>query len=326
MTGPTAPEVRDVAYGQQVSGMDLRQRIQAGKGELLLFAVTPPRQSAAPDDVQRIADVTLERLEPLGLDGLVVYDIDDESDRNPDERPFPFLPTMDPGEYVSRNLERWSLPVVVYRAVGKYPAPTLRSWLKEADPARMLSVFVGASSRDKEVATTLPQAQELRRELQPDLLLGGVTIPERHTRRGDEPERLLAKQAQGCSFFVTQVVYDLNAAKDLVSDYHYACLDQGVESAPMVFTFSVCGSMKTMRFLQWLGVEVPRWIQNELLHADDTLEASYQQAVATAAELAAYCRRLGVPFGFNVESVSIRRAEIEASVRLAARLGDELDR
>jgi hypothetical protein len=40
----------------------------------------------------------------------------------------------------------------------------------------------------------------------------------------------------------------------------------------------------------------------------------------------AFCRRLGVPFGLNVESVSIRRAEIESSVRLAARLRQELCR
>jgi hypothetical protein len=30
-----------------------------------------------------------------------------------------------------------------------------------------------------------------------------------------------------------------------------------------------------------------------------------------------YCRRLGVPFGLDVESASIRKVEIEASVRLA---------
>jgi regulator of protease activity HflC (stomatin/prohibitin superfamily) len=34
----------------------------------------------------------------------------------------------------------------------------------------------------------------------------------------------------------------------------------------------------------------------------------------------AYCRTLGVPLGINVESVSIRRVEIEASVRLAEQL------
>jgi len=39
-----------------------------------------------------------------------------------------------------------------------------------------------------------------------------------------------------------------------------------------------------------------------------------------------FCRRLGVPFGLNVDSVSIRRVEIEASVRLAGRLLGRLAR
>ena len=59
-------------------------------------------------------------------------------------------------------------------------------------------------------------------------------------------------------------------------------------------------------------------IENELRHADDTLDASYEQAVATALDLIAFCRGLGVPFGLNVESVSIRKVEIEASVRLVS--------
>jgi hypothetical protein len=84
--------------------------------------------------------------------------------------------------------------------------------------------------------------------------------------------------------------------------------------------------MKTLEFLRWLGVDVPRWIQNELSHAGDTLDVSFEQAEVTALELMAYCRRLGVPFGLNVESVSMRRTEIEASVRLAARLQGQLRR
>lgn len=306
--------------------MDLQRRIVERQGEFLLFALTPPRRSTAPDRVQEIADVTFDRLAPLDLDGLVLYDIDDESDRNPDERPFPFLPTMDPADYLAAHLASWQTPVVVYRAVGKYAEPELRSWLDAQDAARSLSVFVGASSHDKAVATTLRRAQELRTETRPDLLLGGVAIPERHTRSGDEHLRLIAKQEAGCSFFVTQVVYDVNAAKNLVSDYRYACAERGLAPAPIIFTFSVCGSMRTMEFLSWLGVDVPRWIQNELRHADDTLDASFDQAEATAGELIAFCRRLGVPFGINVESVSIRREEIEASVRLAERLGATLRR
>ena len=290
----------------------------------MLFAVTPPRLATGPEQSRQIAEVTLERLRPLGVDGLVLYDIDDESDRNSNERPFPFLPTTDPASYLARDLADLDVPAIVYRAVGKYAEDDLRSWLREQDSARVLSVFVGASSREKSVATSLQRAYELRTEVRPDVLLGGIAIPERHARGGREHMRLLAKQTEGCSFFVTQIVYDATAAKNLASDYHYECAAQGLEPVPLVFTFSVCGSVKTLDFLQWLGVDVPRWIENELRHADDTLDASYDQALATALELIAFCRRLGVPFGLNVESVSIRGVEIAAAVRLAARLRGEL--
>ena len=306
--------------------MDLQRRILERRGEFLLFALTPPRRATSALRAQEIADITAKRLQELDLDGLVLYDIDDESDRNPQERPFPFLPTMDPAEYLSRHLEDWNTPTVVYRAVGKHVESELRSWLGTQEPDRVLTVFVGAASRKKPVATSLRRAHELRAEVAPDLLLGGVAIPERHTRSGEEHLRMLAKQAAGCSFFVTQVVYDVNAAKNLVSDYRYECLSLGLDPMPIVFTFSVCGSVKTLDFLQWLGVDVPRWTQNELRHAEDTLEASFDQALATARELMTYSRRLDVPFGINVESVSNRRAEIESSVNLAARLQDELHR
>ena len=185
--------------------------------------MTPPRLTTSPQEAAEIARVTLERLRSLSIDGLVLYDIDDESDRNPDERPFPFLPTMDPADYLARDLAQLEVPAIVYRAVGKYREDRFRSWLEEQDPSQALAVFVGSSSREKAVHTSLARAYELR-------------------------------------------------------------------------------------------------------YADDTLDASYEQAVATAIDLIAFCRRLGVPFGLNVESVSIRKVEIEASVRLAARLGAELRR
>jgi Methylenetetrahydrofolate reductase len=306
--------------------VNLHRCIADRSGGFLLFAVTPPQLTTSPPEAAEIGRVTLERLRPLAIDGLVLYDIDDESDRNLDERPFPFLPTMDPADYLARDLAGLEVPAIVYRAVGKYPEDRLRSWLEQQDPSTAMTVFVGSSSREKAVLTSLARAYELRDQVQPKLPLGGVAIAERHARLGDEHLRLIAKQNAGCSFFVTQIVYDVNAAKNLISDYHHECAAQNVEPVPIVFSFSVCGSLKTLAFLQWLGVTVPRWIENELRHADDTLDASYEQAVATAVDLIAFCRRLGVPFGLNVESVSNRKAEIEASVRLAARLGAELRR
>src|SRR6476659_5737652 len=134
--------------------MGLAQRIGARGSEFLLFALTPPRLTVSRERGQEIADVTQKRLQPLGVDGLILYDIDDESDRNPEERPFPFLPTMDPADYLSRYLNDWNTPVVVYRAVGKYAESELESWLRAQEPDRRLSVFVGGASRDKPVVTS----------------------------------------------------------------------------------------------------------------------------------------------------------------------------
>ena len=304
--------------------MGLMDRIADGTGEFLLFALTPPRLADAGDRAQEIADATLARLQPLGLDGLVLYDIADEELRNPTERPFPFMPTLDPAAFLEDNLTTWSKPVVVYRAVGKYARPELETWLAGQDSSRVMAVLVGAASSQAQTMTSLADAQALSRRANPKLMLGGVAIPERHSRRADEHERLLAKQDAGVRFFVTQVVYDVNAAKNLVSDYHYACAANGTAAAPIVFTFSVCGSMRTLEFLRWLGVDVPRWIENDLKHATDTLAASYHVALSAATDLIAYCRDLGAPFGINVESVSIRRVEIEMAVRLAQRLSAEI--
>jgi hypothetical protein len=306
--------------------MGLIGRITNRSGEFLLFALTPPRLSSAGDRAQEIADATLARLRTLALDGLVLYDIADEAVRNPAERPFPFMPTMDPAAFLADNLSSWQAPVVVYRAVGKYSHAELRAWFTEQDASRVMAVLVGAASRQSRSKTSLRAAQALSCEANPELLLGGVAIPERHSERADEHLRLLAKQDAGTRFFVTQVVYDINAAKNLVSDYHYACVERGSDAAPIVFTFSVCGSMRTLEFLRWLGVGVPRWIENDLRHATDTLEASYQLALNTASDLIDYCRSLGVPFGINVESVSSRRVEIEMAVRLAEQVRMKLYR
>ncbi|MDI1466419.1 5,10-methylenetetrahydrofolate reductase [Catellatospora sp. KI3] len=317
----TSPDAAD----PRAARPPLRELLTGARSGALLFGITPPRRSATPDEVRQIAAVTMARLAPLDVDGLVLYDIDDESDRNPDQRPFPYLPTMDPGRFRDEYLTGWDRPVVVYRCVGKYPEADLRSWLDRADPARVLSVFVGASSSQKTVRTSLPQAQVLHREVRPELLLGGVAITERYVRSGDEHLRLAAKQARGCAFFISQVVYDVDATKSLVSDYFHTCREQGVQPRPILFTLSVCGSLKTLAFLKWLGVGIPRWLENALTHAADPLAESYDHCLAAARELSAFCRRLEMPYGFNVESVSIRKVEIEASVALAVQVRALLD-
>lgn len=295
----------------------------AHREETLIFGITPPRLKTEPDRLSQIAQATLARLEALPLDALAIYDIDDESSRTDEERPFPFIRTLDPGVFLRDHLSAWTRPAVVYRCVGKYTRPELTDWLTAA-PDNVASVFVGASSADQPVQMSLPEAQRLRAAVRPGLPLGAVALPERHRRTHTEDARMIAKQRAGCQFFITQIVYDPGNAKDMASDYGYRCRAEGIRPAPLIFTLSLCGSVKTLEFLGWLGVDVPRWIRNELVHADDMLSLSLQQARTTAEELATFCRYLGVPFGFNVESVSNRRVEIEAATELAGLVAGEV--
>lgn len=300
--------------------MDLVQTIRAGQGGFLLFGITPPKASTPPDKLRQITESTLARLEAADPDGVALYDIAEEQDRNPEARPFPFLPTLDPGDFCAQHLLAWQKPAVIYRAVGKYSEAQLAGWMREQPADQVMTVLVGASSSKQIGATSLSRAYDLRQEVRPDLLAGAVVIPERHTGRGDEHLRMLNKQEAGVCFFVSQILYDANAAKNLLADYADECEAHGVAPKPVVFTLSVCGSVKTLDFLAWLGVKVPHWMQRDLRRAENTLDASCEQARTVASDMVQYGRRIGVPVGLNVESVSSRRVEIEAAVQLAVDL------
>jgi hypothetical protein len=283
---------------------------------VLLYGLTPPRQTSTPDQADSIAAAALTRLRSVQIDGLVLYDVDAEADRTEAPRPFPFMPMMDPAEFLDHHLSDWAGSVIVYRAVGKYTGNQLDRWLSDADRDRVLTVLVGAASRHQTVRTSLSEAYRRHAALSHPPRMGGVVIAERHAASGTEHVRMLRKQDAGCEFFVSQVCYDLDNTRNLLSDYTHSCRDQGLDPQPVILTLAPCGSMQTLEFMTWLGINVPRWLRAEITRGEP-LTASYEQCLLNARALIAYCRRLGLPFGVNVESLTNRKIEIDASIDLA---------
>lgn len=288
----------------------------------VLYGITPPKLGTPEARLSEIARTFADRLADLPVDGLVLYDIQDESSRTGEERPFPFLRTIAPEDWAGTWLRDVDLPKIVYSAVGKHTESTLRAFLETCRERRFLSVFVGAPSRDQVQALSLADAYRIRRESHGDVPVGGVTIPERHHAKGDEHLRLVRKSDQGCSFFVSQGVYDLTNSLDLLSDYHYHARSSGVELPPIFFTLTPCGSARTLAFMKWLGISVPHWLENELVHSPDILRASIDLAESNWREIRRFAATKGIRVGCNVESVSIRKEEIDASVELVRRVAD----
>ena len=76
--------------------------------------------------------------------------------------------------------------------------------------------------------------------------------------------------------------------------------------------------------MEWLGIHVPDELKEELKTSEDILEKSVELCFEIAAALTTHCVERLIPFGFNVESVAIRKAEIEASIDLTNRISQML--
>ena len=304
----------------------LFDKLDGGIAGIRLYGIAPPKLETEPERLREIAAQQLARVRGLAPDGLVVYDIQDEPGRTGRARPFPFLPTVDPEVYAYGALGELAIPKIVYRCVGARPRVAFSSWLDtvRAAGARRVTVFVGAPrAESRGPGLPLAEAYALARAV-PNMVLGGIAIAERHVARGDEHERMLAKEDEGCRFFITQSVYDATSTKSLLSDYALSLQATGRRPVPVVLTFSPCGSVRTLDFMKWLGISFPRWLENELRHSPDTLERSVDLCESVFTDVRAYASEKGLPIGINVESVSARKSEIDASVELYQRLCSRL--
>ncbi len=299
-----------------MNSQELKKKIENREGGYLFYGLTPPKKSTDNEKIQGIAQKQMDRLKGLDVDGLILYDIQDESSRNNNPRPFPYMSTWEPDEYANTYLKDLDVPKIIYKSVGKFTESSLKKWLIANQDKIDLTVFVGAPSKDQQVNLSLQDAYRIKRESASTIKMGGVTIPERHFVKGDEHTRLSNKIANGCSFFISQCVYNLDNAKDMLSDYYFYTKENNIKPMPIIFTLTPIGSLKTLEFTKWLGIDIQRWLENELKVSPDILNASIGICKYIANDLIGFAKEKNMPIGFNIESVAIRKAEIDASIEL----------
>ncbi|RDX34151.1 5,10-methylenetetrahydrofolate reductase [Arcobacter sp. HD9-500m-PIT-SAG03] len=294
----------------------LKNKIRNKKSGILFYGLTPPKATNTEEQIKVITQKHIDRILPLEIDGLILYDIQDESDRTNKKRPFPFIKTLDSTDYANDYLNVLNLPIVVYKAVGKYDKKNMSSWLEESKKSNSYSVFVGAASDTQKSKMSIKDAYALKKDINSDLVLGGITIPERHSKKKDEHLRVFSKTDNGCEFFVSQAVYDLHASKKFLDDYSSYAKENNKEIVPIIFTLTPCGSVKTLEFMKWLGIHIPELLERKLMESGNILDDSVKFSIAIFESLYTYGLQKGIPIGCNVESVAIRKEEIDASIEL----------
>jgi hypothetical protein len=158
----------------------LFEKLDDGRAGIRLYGIAPPKLASTAERLHDIAAEQVGRLRLLAPDGLVVYDIQDEPGRAGQDRPFPFLPTVDPEVYARDALAELAIPKIVYRCVGAHPPEAFSSWIDgvRSMSGRHISVFVGAP-RGRSHHPGLPPAEAyaLARAAS-NLVLGGIAIAE----------------------------------------------------------------------------------------------------------------------------------------------------
>ena len=291
-------------------------KIKRRESGVLLYGITPPKAQMALEKVMEMAEKSLHILRTLDIDALVVYDVQDESARTSEERPFPFSSALDPLEYTRRFLHGLNVPKIIYRPAGKFSQEELTEWLHSLKGHNCYPVFVGVPAPDYIPKTSLKEAYELWRQHEDHSVIGAVTIPERHAVLKDEDVRMLDKMRSGVSYFISQCIFNVGYTKETLSALVQACRHENKDIPTVVFTLTICGSVKTLQFMEWLGIHIPEEIKEELKVCSSPVQRSLEIATEIAKDLTQYCQQHAIPFGFNIESVATRKEEVEASLEL----------
>jgi hypothetical protein len=295
--------------------MDLRSKLLDPAQEVLLYGTTPPREGTPHGQIDGAADKLAARLAGLPLDGVVVYDIQDETGRTESPRPFPYIGTVDPRRYAALLKQRLGVPPITYKALGTMDEPQWRAWLADSENDVQFLSIVGRPASG--VKYPLPLSRAIRIAAMNDkFIVGGVVIAERHDEQRSEAARLLAKGIEGCGYFISQAVYHADPTQRLLADYLRDCRGAGTQPKRIVLTFAPCGREKTLTFMRWLGVNIAPETARTILGAASPLAKSIEICRDNLRRILDGRYAGQVPLGVNVESVSINRDEIDASVEL----------
>jgi 5,10-methylenetetrahydrofolate reductase len=307
---------------------ELRIRYNDNSRGVYFIGTTPPKSDTPIEQVEDIATKLLDRVSDIDFDGLIIYDIQDEDSRTNVPRPFPIKSTHDPRLYSSLLNKKSKRPVITYKSVVQSDTAAFNTWADEAWEKFGVRdvVLVGSPSKNNEISLPLGEAYQTLVQNQNNFFIGGITIAERHAKKGNEHQRLIEKHQQGCNFFISQAIYDPQATIDMLTRYAIECQQQGLKPQRIILTFSPCGSKKTLEFIDWLGVRVPEATSLRILNAEKPLYESIRICCNSLQQILDALVPYDLPLGLNIESLTNRKEEIDGSILLYKLLRSTMDK
>lgn len=277
----------------------------------VVVEVVPPSVRAAPAQIEQALKHVEGLLEGCDVDAVNVPEVLGSS-----------FQSMDPLEFGLLVHERLGVEVIVNKVVVH--EPKFAQWIDRVLAAPIASAVLvgGERSGIYYPGPSVLEANRLARQRaeaagRPDFPIGNITLP----ARPREALRMLEKQKAGCTYFTSQIIYEIGSANAHLQAYDDVCGLSDLAPRPVFYAFSPAATQQDILFLRYLGVHVPPAVEDKI-RASPGQEAAASLAVIEEiwSDLleASRTRKLSVPLGIIVETVS--RHNAEATRILAQRL------
>ena len=282
--------------------MRIKDKIKRPRRPVVAYEILPPREKDG--TLNSYAENISSLLSQTHIDAINIPEVRDEIARG--ERPIKNQVRAEPREFGKLLQDIVGIEAIVNRVVVHQNIEDEMKWLEETNSKYEIEnlITVGGESRNiRYPGPTVNQAlNAISQNDRLNLLCGGISIPSREK----ESLRLIEKSENGSEFFTTQVLYDSSKVIKMITHYQKRCDEKDTFPRRVLLSFAPVSSEKNIKFLKWLGVEIPKKTEQSLLNDNARMsEKSMEITVNVLNEILNHLEKnkIKVPIGLNVEHI-----------------------
>ena len=282
--------------------MRIKDKIKRPRRPVVAYEILPPREKDG--TLNSYAANISSLLSQTHIDAINIPEVRDEVARG--ERPVKNQLRAEPREFGRLLQDIVGVEAIVNRVVVHQKLNEELKWLAETNKKYEIENLITVGGESRSIDYPGPSVNEalaaIKKNENINLLCGGISIPSREK----ESLKLVEKSENGCEFFTTQVLYDSSKIIKMISHYQKRCNEKKTFPRRLLLSFAPVSSEKNIKFLKWLGVEIPDETEKLLIEdLSKMTEKSMEIAVNVLQQTLNHLNEndIIVPIGLNVEHI-----------------------
>jgi len=282
--------------------MRIKDKIKRPRRPVVVYEILSPREKDG--TLNSYAENISSLLAQTHIDAINIPEVRDEIGRG--ERPVKNQLRAEPREFGKLLQDIVGIESIVNRVVVHQTLEKEMVWFEETYNKYEIENLIAVGGESRNITYPGPSVNEaleaIKQNLTLDVLCGGISIPSREK----ESRKLIEKSKNGSEFFTTQVLYDSSKIIKMISHYQKRCDEQNTFPRRLLLSFAPVSSKKNIKFLKWLGVDIPTDTEKYLNENDQIMtERSMEIAINVLNETLTFLNenKIVVPIGLNVEHI-----------------------